>query len=175
MTSLQDLRPTFHQRFPEDHDAQVRAVERQPDLSRVYGIKSKSVFDELNSCHATTSFPSDIAHDVLEGVGKKTLSLVIQHCLDSGHFTIDEMNDQIGNFTFSGRDKVDKPGTLSLNNGKVEVKQTFSQMWCLLRPVPVMVGHLVPANDPGWEALLKLLRAMEYIFAPSLRGRHIRP
>ena len=41
-----------------------------------------------------------------------------------------------------------------------------SQMWCLARMLPIMIGELVPENDQHWENFLLLLTITDYIFAP---------
>lgn len=44
-----------------------------------------------------------------------------------------------------------------------------SQTWVLGRLLPVMIGHLVPLEDPYWEHFLQLLDMMELMFAPLVR------
>ena len=41
-------------------------------------------------------------------------------------------------------------------------------MWCLARHLPLLIGDLVPEQDPYWENLLNLLRIEEILFAPVL-------
>ena len=174
--SLGDLREgrVGEPRNSEDHSAQLGMVEQQPELAAVYGVKGRAVFSELESLNAVSSYPSDIAHDILHGVGNKTLSLVIKSCIDNGYCSMNYLNACIKEFPYSGRDKVDKPGPITINEGRVEVKQTFAQLRCLLRLLPLMLAGVVPENDEPWGVLIKLLRVMEYIFAPCLREGHIR-
>ena len=39
-------------------------------------------------------------------------------------------------------------------------------MWCLARLLPLMIGELVPQNDPYWQNFVLLLTITDYIFAP---------
>lgn len=41
-----------------------------------------------------------------------------------------------------------------------------SQMWCLGRHLPFLIGHLVTEEDPRWECFLLLLDIMDLLFAP---------
>ena len=157
-------------RMPESHDEQVAMVEANPRFSQIYGVKAKSVFGGIGSFHPVTSMPSDIAHDILGGVGKSLLNLLIHHCIHRGYFTLQEANRCLHEFEYKGSDKVNKPCLLT---EKGEVKQTFSQMRCLMRLFPVIFGRYVPENDGAWEVMLILLRACEYIFAPALRPGHV--
>ena len=40
-----------------------------------------------------------------------------------------------------------------------------SQCWCLGRLLPLMIGHLVPDDDPHWLNFLLLLTIIDYLFA----------
>ena len=39
-------------------------------------------------------------------------------------------------------------------------------MWCLAWLLPLMIGELVPQNDPYWQNFVLLLTITDYIFAP---------
>ena len=58
---------------------------------------------------------------------------------------IDDFNDIILNFEYSGKDKNNKPQIVKkklLNS--LKVKQTACEMWTLLRLLPLIVGRLIP-------------------------------
>lgn len=46
--------------------------------------------------------------------------------------------------------------------------QTADQMWCLARLLPIMIGDLVPKDDPHWANFLDFLTIVDYVFAPVL-------
>lgn len=48
------------------------------------------------------------------------------------------------------------------------MQQSASQMWCLLRLLPTMIGDLIPEQCKEWKLLILLLSCMEFIFSPSL-------
>lgn len=41
-----------------------------------------------------------------------------------------------------------------------------SQMWCLGRLLPLMLGEIVPIDDQHWECFLLLMTIVDYVFAP---------
>ena len=43
-----------------------------------------------------------------------------------------------------------------------------SQMWCLGRLLPVMLGESVPVEDENWECFILLMTIVDYIFAPVI-------
>ena len=42
-----------------------------------------------------------------------------------------------------------------------------TQMWCLGRFLPLLIGHKIPEGDVFWENYLMLLTIMDYVFAPA--------
>lgn len=43
-----------------------------------------------------------------------------------------------------------------------------SQMWCLARLLPLLIGDLVPPDDTKWINFLMLLTCLDYSFAPVM-------
>lgn len=41
-----------------------------------------------------------------------------------------------------------------------------TQMWCLARLLPLMIGNSVPEGDPNWDNFLLLLKIADYILSP---------
>lgn len=48
------------------------------------------------------------------------------------------------------------------------MKQTASQMWCLIRLLPFMIGGFIPEDDAKWEIFLTLRDIMEHILCPLI-------
>ena len=45
---------------------------------------------------------------------------------------------------------------------------TATQMWCLARMLPLMIGKHISASDQHWSNFLVLLEILDYVFAPTL-------
>jgi len=39
------------------------------------------------------------------------------------------------------------------------------QMWTLGRFLPLVIGHLIPEENPYWQNFIRLLEIMDYLFA----------
>ena len=52
----------------------------------------------------------------------------------------------------------------------VAFKFTASQMWCLGRFLPLLIGDIIPDEYPYWENYLTHLDIMDEIFAPVTSG-----
>jgi hypothetical protein len=46
------------------------------------------------------------------------------------------------------------------------VYHAASQMWCLGRYLPLLIGDLVPYDDPHWGNYIMLLDIVDEVFAP---------
>lgn len=82
------------------HTEQVRLVENDYSLAPVYGIKGTSCLNELHNFHSMNGMPSDIAHDLFEGVVCKVMTNVIKVCVSKGIFDLEYLNDRIFNSNF---------------------------------------------------------------------------
>ncbi len=43
-----------------------------------------------------------------------------------------------------------------------------SQMWCLAKLFPLMIGHFIMENEEHWENFLLLLTITDFVFAPII-------
>ncbi len=48
------------------------------------------------------------------------------------------------------------------------VTHAASQMWCLGRILPLLIGDLVEEDDENWDNFLNLLTIIDFVFAPSI-------
>lgn len=52
---------------------------------------------------------------------------------------------------------------------KVSIKQTASESQCLIRLLPLFIGHKIPSDDKVWELYTQFLNILDYILAPTLQ------
>ena len=135
------------------------------------GLKRDSVLNNLSFYHVSDNVAGDIMHDVLEGVGPYEVKLVLNSLIEQKHLTLEKLNHRITSFDYGFCDKGNKPSVISksdLRNLEGSMQQSATQMWCLLRLLPTMIGDLIPMDNKHWELLLLLLLCMEFIFSPLL-------
>ncbi|XP_071153109.1 uncharacterized protein [Mytilus edulis] len=163
----------FHMRTPEMYNNQARLVQADPALASVYGIKRSSTLNKLGHFHVVGGMPSDIAHDLFEGVVCEVMTNVIKYCVVEGFFSLAELNEELASLKFSEVDKKNKP--IRVNNvlRNFKVHQSASQTWCFARILPLLVGHKVPLNDLTWESFLLLRDMLFYVCAPALDPGHL--
>ena len=157
------------------HDHHCLLVEKSEDISgnvsysKLFGIKDRSVLNKINDFHVIWRSPSDIWHDIYEGVIVKLLILTIEHCLKENYFDLKFVNDMIQNFEYKNSDKTDRPTLLKEGKKKFKVvcKQTASQSRCLSRTLPLMIGLEIPTEDKYWDLYIEFLTITELLLASS--------
>lgn len=48
-----------------------------------------------------------------------------------------------------------------------------SQMWCLARFLPLMIGDMIPADDDRWENFITMLDILDYVLSPTTTAKKI--
>lgn len=148
------------------HETHAQHVE---DIDvRGTGVTRGCTLDELKFFKAVDSFTPDIMHDILEGVAKLELSLVLDCLIDKKVVSLHLLNQYIDTFDYGYIDSQNHPRLLTIYSGKVAIKQSASGMWCLFRSLPVMIGESVPDSSHEWE----LLRLLSEITALAFRPVH---
>ena len=87
------------------YNEHIRAIGINNDLIREYGIKGECCLNQLRYLHCANSFPADVAHDMFEGVIVDVLINIIVYCVQSGYFSLADVNEKIKSFPYSGSDK----------------------------------------------------------------------
>lgn len=152
-------------RTKDAHDSQVQEVKQDPSKVAHCGVKGGCVLGEnLKYFHAVDGFPPDILHDFLEGVVPFELHLCIQDLIKKKYISLETLNQAIKEFPYSFSDKTDKPQPVPKTFAS---KKTFGgnghENLCLIRLLPLMIGHLVPEGDETWEVLMVLKDVLELV------------
>ena len=136
------------------------------------GVNRGTILDELEHFNSIENYTPDVMHDILEGICPYELKLVLHHFIISqGLFTLDSLNDRIRSFNYGRGETSSKPVQISkksIHSKEGTIKQSASKMWCLFRNLPLMIGDLIPEDNPHWELILSLLNIMSVLFAQAI-------
>ena len=155
-------------RSREAYDAQILEVEKNPELSSLYGIKERSVLNQLNYFHITDGCPGDIAHDIFEGFAVDFTSAIVVRFIKDKLLTISIINRKIHEFPYAEVDKNNKPQVLKERPlTQLRFKQTACEMWNLLRLFPLLFGDQINHDNALWKCLIMFLGVVERLCAPS--------
>lgn len=160
----------FSLRSIESYNAQLELVEQNPELSSVYGLKFNSFLNDLNFFHVCWGSPSDIAHDLFEGVCLDLISTILEFYISRRDIKLDLtlINKIIRNFAYFGKEKRNKPEKLCSKGNKIIIRQTASQCLNLVKLLPLMISSYIPTDCKYWSCYISFLNCLDYILAPSL-------
>lgn len=148
---------------------------RETNSESVFGIKFDSVFNQLLYFHVCgPGLPPCLGHDLFEGVVSSDLALCINHLVNKGkHFTFEELNRRISQFTYLGSEANDKPPEFCPNSEKLGGHAV--QNWCLLRVLPLLVGDRIknPTECSAWNMILLLREIVVHVCSPTITADQV--
>lgn len=144
---------------------QLHVAQENPSAT---GVKGDSCLNSLKYFHITENVRVDVMHDILEGVAPLEIKLMLHHFIYVEKlFTLEQLNDKITSFDYGYNNGKSKPSIiLNLRTGENTVKQTASQMWCLLLFLPFFIGDFVSEESQHWQLFLLLRNICDIVFAP---------
>ncbi len=143
---------------------------RESNRESVCGIKFDSVFNQLLYFHiCQPGLPPCLGHDLFEGVVSCDLALCINYLVNKEkHFTYEELNRRISQFTYLGNEADDKPPEFCPNSEKLSGHAV--QNWCLLRVLPLLIGDRIkkPTENSVWKLILLLREIVVHVCSPAI-------
>lgn len=116
----------------------------------------------------SSGLPPCLAHDLFEGVVAYNLRLYLNYFVNAKCLTYLDLNNLIQSSKFVGCDASSKPAMLSKNPNGTKVNGSASQIWSLLRFLPVILANKVNTSDSIWSLILQLREITEYATTPKL-------
>ncbi|XP_022160294.1 uncharacterized protein LOC111026502 [Myzus persicae] len=137
------------------------------DLSAT-GIKEKCVWLDVKNFNLFDQVGVDIMHDILEGCAKYIMGFIISYYVkDLKLFSLQVLNDRLFAFDF-GPEK-NKPCTINMDHIDVgNVKQSASEMLILVRYFGLIIGDLIPIEEPVWILFITLRKVLDIMLSPAL-------
>ena len=113
-------------RTREMYDRHAVLVSSDPESASVYGVKRQSALNNSKFFHVVNGLPSDIMHDILEGVLPLHVNVMLRKfIMDEKYFTLDELNRRLHSFSFGANDFRNKPSLLrNLNASDCQIRQS---------------------------------------------------
>ncbi|XP_064619487.1 uncharacterized protein LOC135482931 [Lineus longissimus] len=164
-------------RTKENYELNVQMLLEEPASVAAHGIKKECVLNESRFFHVTEIYCPDIMHDILEGVGKLECKLMLHQFISNDkYFPLELLNRRIGSFHYGFEDQKNRPATIAagpLANRDITLKNSASQMWCLLHYLPLLIGDKIPRENRHLELFLLLRRIMDIVFAREVTVRMV--
>lgn len=110
------------------HDHQLEQIEADASCIPVYGVKKKSPLNESRYFHVVDGLPSDVMHDLFEGVIPRHLKLLLKFfVVENAYFTLQMLNDKVKAFDYGVVEISNKPSTITnatMNSRDDSLKQS---------------------------------------------------
>lgn len=137
------------------------------------GIVEKCIFNKMNKFNIMENMSVDIAHDCDEGVAVYTIGGILEHLIKAKIISLDKLNNRIETFPYSDLEKSNKPRPLffsadNTGRSKLKIKQSASEMLCLVRYLGLMIGDLIPPNNMHWKLYILLRKLIGILTSPRL-------
>ena len=134
-------------------------------------MKSPCTLNNSRFFNITTHYTPDIMHDILEGVGKMEVKLVLSQLIHENCFDQAMLRARIRSFNYGFTDRKNKPSEIVASTLRVKdstLENSAAQMWCLLRLLPLMIGDKILRGHAHWALLMKLRDVMDIVFARAI-------
>jgi len=157
-------------RTKDQYSQQLEGVLEGTLRTRDCGIKTSCLLNDLQYFHITENITVDVMHDLLEGVVPFELKLILFHFIyDRKYFSLPLLNARLASFDYGFSDCRNKPTAIAdaelRDPQKNTLTQKASQMSCLVRVLPFLIGDKVPEHDEMWSLYLLLRRIIDLAFA----------
>lgn len=139
------------------------------------GINEECVFNEIEDFHILENSALDIMHDIYGGVCEYDLSqILLQYVVNVKLFTLQDLNDRIGAFDFGVSELSNRIPFLKrekLNN--YHLGYTATQVMRFMKYFGLIIGDLVPPDDPHWQLYLTLRAIIDILNGKSFSLQEI--
>lgn len=126
------------------------------------GIYEYSNFNNIPSYHVTDNYCVDIMHDLYEGICHYDLSEALLYFINKKFFDLPLLNQRIQSFNYGSIEAAYKPNEIKINDIKRQkFKLSARQMMTFCFIFPLLIGDMVPEDDPVWNFVLIMLDILD--------------
>lgn len=103
----------FTIRTVDGYNRQAKLVSDDPESAKLYGVKGNSVLNKSKYFHVVGGLPSDIMHDILEGVLPLHVKAMLnKFVFQDKFFTLEQLNKQLAGYPYGQSDSANRPSPI---------------------------------------------------------------
>ena len=108
------------------YDRHATLVTTDPDSVSIYAVKKQSALNSLTHFHVVDGLPSDIMHDMLEGILPRHIKVMLRKfIMGDMYFTLDQLNRNLSTFPFCTCHSRNKPSLIkNVNQGDHHMRKS---------------------------------------------------
>lgn len=148
---FRDFQFTLREKSSHQQHCSELLGSNRSSASTEYGINRQPALDSVPCFSVVEGLLHDIMHDLFEGVVPYELKLLLSHFITKSYINIATLNHRLCSFDFGYTEIKDKPAPI---HHAANIRQSASQMWLLVRILPILLGDLVPRDDSNWKYFL---------------------
>lgn len=139
-----------------------------------HGVKEVGVWNELRNFHVTENLSCDLMHDMLLGILRYDMALIINALIKSKYFSLTHLNERIKFFKFSKADIGNQMPQIKPEHLKKKIIIiSASEMMSLVAYFGIIVGDLVPENDEVWNFYILTVQILNNLLSRSFSQKSI--
>lgn len=167
----------FRHRSRESSQQDLDAMKQGIKLPKDCGIIRECSLHELKYFHLAVNNTFDPMHDLLEGIVKLVIQLILNVLVnDRNVLTEDNLNQIITDFKYGITESRDKPSA-NFKAAKLKqansINQSAAQTWLLLRAFPFMFNQFLQFNPLLIDIVSCVLKITYYTFSNKLTNDHV--
>lgn len=106
-------------------------------------------------------------HDLFEGVVPAQLARCVHLLISNKYFSLDGLNTLIQTFPYKWGDNTNHPHAIpSSFKSNNTIGGNAHENWILLRLLPLIIGQIMPEDEPAWQVILDLKDTVELAVEP---------
>ena len=155
----------FEMRNKKTHNRHIQNVLNDPRHSSETGVRTKACFSLISAYDAVMSLPSDVMHDMLEGIIPVVMKFVLEFLINQNLMTKSDFRHALQSFLFGRNDGKNKPDAWIQNtNSSLTASQSLTTFYVL----PFIIERFLPQNAEVWELYLILAKICDIVLAPAI-------
>lgn len=139
------------------------------------GLKETCVFNEVDYYHVTQNTAVDPQHDLLEGVCRYDVALVLYYFIYIMKlFSLQDFNDRLKSFMYGSNDNENKPPPILEKHLKKKcIIMSASEMLSLIRNILLIIESTksVSEDNKQWLLLKKLKQIVDIAFSKTVHEK----
>lgn len=159
-----------------EHNLIPRTVENYEldSTALSHGVKESCIWHQLSTFHIAKNISCDLMHDLLEGVLRYDMAFLIDELIKKKYFTLDHLNNRIKFFKFSRADIGNPmPQIKGDHLKKKHLIMSASEMLSLTAYFGILVGDLIPEDEPVWNFYALIFEILEILLGRSFSSNLI--
>lgn len=128
-------------------------------FSRIWGLKSRSIFLKLPYLDISLAFPVDPMHSLHINSISYATALILQRSVEKKWISLEYLNSRLFSFPYSYLDKDHRPSGIERKHifKDLKLKQNARSLMLISQILPLLIFNKIPEEDPFYRNWMRLI------------------